>query len=90
CCGYGCLEKLSKKYAEALETRPLIFKCLTSALVGGLGDVVAQALSWAFQDDASRGIWHDTKAIRQTLAVTVDGFCVNAPFLHFAYAVLER
>ncbi|CAM9204459.1 unnamed protein product [Scytosiphon promiscuus] len=75
------------KYAEALGTRPLIFKCITSALVGGVGDIIAQALSWAFRGDVSGSIfWHDT----ETLAVAVDGFLVNAPFLHFAYALLDR
>lgn len=30
------------------------------------------------------------QAVRQTLAVAIDGFCVNAPLLHFAYAALDR
>lgn len=56
-----CFERMLTKYAEALETRPLIYKCMTSALVGGLGDVVAQALSWVFRGGVSRTIWHDIK-----------------------------
>ncbi|CAM9126194.1 unnamed protein product, partial [Laminaria digitata] len=29
------------------------------------------------------------QAIRRTLAVAIDGFCFNAPFLHYAYDFLD-
>lgn len=38
---------LLKSYAAALETRPLISKCITSAVIGGLGDVSAQGIHHA-------------------------------------------
>ena len=52
--------RLLEGYSEALETRPLTFKCITSALVGALGDVAAQAVFWAIQGGGN-AVWHDTK-----------------------------
>lgn len=52
----GALELL-KNYGQALETKPLRTKCLTSAVMGGLGDVFAQGVLWARGGNA---LWVNT------------------------------
>lgn len=47
--------RLLKGYANALEIRPLLVKCLTSGLIGTLGDVMSQGIHQARGGDA---IWH--------------------------------
>lgn len=39
-------------YAEALEVNPLTTKCVTSAVLAAVGDVVAQVVLWARGGDA--------------------------------------
>lgn len=56
--------KLLEGYSEALETRPLTFKCVTSALVGALGDAAAQAVFWAIRGGGN-AVWHDAKVSPQ-------------------------
>lgn len=60
---YRCrwVGRLLDGYSDALETRPLTFKCATSAFVGGLGDVAAQAVSWTIRGGGGNAVWHDAK-----------------------------
>lgn len=52
----GIFSGLLLRYAEALESRPLVSKCITSAVIGGLGDVGAQGIAQVY---GGRRIWHD-------------------------------
>lgn len=52
----GIVRDLLLRYAEALESRPLVSKCITSAVIGGLGDVGAQGITQVY---GGRRIWHD-------------------------------
>ncbi|CAM9822954.1 unnamed protein product, partial [Ectocarpus sp. 13 AM-2016] len=90
CCPCLWFENLLGRYADELERRPLIWKCVTSALVGALGDVISQGVYWAIRGGRANAVWHDTNALRQSLAVAIDGFCVSAPLLHLAYGALDR
>lgn len=49
--------ELLEIYAEALQTKPLRTKCVTSAVLGALGDVLAQGMLWAQGGDA---LWGNT------------------------------
>lgn len=51
------MEELLAVYAEALETNPLRTKCVTSAVLAAVGDVVAQLMLWARGGDA---LWRNT------------------------------
>ena len=58
------LEGFLDRYAKALEARPLLSKCVTSAVVGALGDLCAQGMSSA---RGGNGMWHDTQVSRSTV-----------------------
>lgn len=45
-------------YAEALETQPLVFKCFTSAVIAGLGDLCSQSIFWARGGNV---VWHNVE-----------------------------
>lgn len=59
--------RLLEGYSDALETRPLTFKCITSALVGGAGDVAAQAMSWTIRGGGA--VWHDARVSEYCSAI---------------------
>lgn len=61
------LEGSLDRYAKALEARPLLSKCVTSAVVGALGDLCAQGMFSARGGDR---VWHDMQVSRST-AVSV-------------------
>lgn len=56
-----------QKYADALEARPLAIQCLTSAIIGALGDVLSQEIQSAMGGDA---LWHDSLV---SMVATDDG-----------------
>lgn len=62
--------RLVESYAAGLETRPLTFKCVTSALVGGLGDLAAQAVSYAIRGGGNT-VWHDAKVSDEQWTIVV-------------------
>lgn len=63
---------LLEKYAQALDARPLTYKCITSALLGGVGDLCSQGVYWARGGNA---IWHDKQVSSQ---VTVGWFWLRS------------
>lgn len=56
-------------YAKALEARPLLSKCVTSAVVGALGDLCAQGV---FSARGGDGMWHDTQVSYSTSIPTLN------------------
>lgn len=43
-------------YADALEKKPLLVKCISSGLVGALGDMISQCVFWG---QGGGAVWHD-------------------------------
>ncbi|CAM9327963.1 unnamed protein product [Chrysoparadoxa australica] len=79
--GHGLLAVWSA-YVRALESWPLVTKCLTAGLIAALGDVIAQAL------EASHGPLSYDRL--RGMAVVIDAVLLTAPMLHTAYALLEH
>ncbi|CAN0460853.1 unnamed protein product, partial [Scytosiphon promiscuus] len=48
--------RLLELYADALEKKPLLVKCISSGVLGALGNLISQCLFWTLSGDA---VWHD-------------------------------
>eukprot|EP00665_Eupelagonemidae_sp_cell47_P002133 gene2133-6020_t len=68
---------LWRGYSSALDSHPLYTKAITAAVLGALGDLLAQRSSGAAFDP------------QRLLAVTLDGLLVSGPMLHLGYTWLE-
>lgn len=89
-------------YLSCLEERPLLTKSITSAVMQGLGDSLAQNFEMYRQGLAAQKASHGKKQQqaayllpRQTydwrrgMSLAADGFLVSGPLLHHAYDILE-
>ena len=70
-----------RSYLIALERHPLLAKSMSAALVGMLGDMLAQRLT------SPKGSQLD---VSRFLATGLDGLLVSGPGLHLGYSWLER
>ncbi len=75
------LSTMWRAYSTALERHPLLAKATTAALVGSLGDYMAQRCT------RPKGSVLD---VERLLAVGLDGLLVSGPGLHLGYGWLER
>ncbi|EFJ42510.1 hypothetical protein VOLCADRAFT_107206 [Volvox carteri f. nagariensis] len=75
----GLLVVCWKSYIEELKTRPLRTKCITSACVAGLSDVVAQLI-----------ISGHYKSVKRTLAVACFGALYTGPSAHYWQKFMEQ
>ena len=66
------------KYGNLLETKPLITKSITTSLLMGLGDVIAQKIEKAPEYNYKR-----------TLRLATVGAVITGPSLHYWYKFLE-
>ncbi|KAL3916782.1 MAG: hypothetical protein SGILL_005022, partial [Bacillariaceae sp.] len=90
-CLAACGGIFSSWYMGVLQQFPLITKCVTTSVIGLLGDTAAQVL-----EERIRAKKSGTKTqflrrfdVRRGLAILGDGVFVSGPLLHFAYNVLE-
>ncbi|GIL73673.1 hypothetical protein Vretifemale_3805, partial [Volvox reticuliferus] len=75
----GPLALCWKRYIEELNKRPLRTKCVTSACVAALSDVVAQLI-----------ISGSYKSVKRTLAVACFGAIYTGPSAHYWQKFMER
>ncbi|GLC34883.1 hypothetical protein PLESTB_001174100 [Pleodorina starrii] len=75
----GLLAVCWKKYIQELNQRPLRTKCITSACIAGLSDVVAQLIiSGSYQN------------VKRTLAVACFGAIYSGPSAHYWQKFMEH
>ena len=72
------LRRLARSYDRALQTQPLITKCLSSGVIVGASDACNQAIGPA-PYDAPR-----------TARLTAFAILIHAPFLHAYHPIAER
>lgn len=82
---------LTSWYMGVLLQFPLITKCVTTAVIGLLGDTAAQVLEERIQAKKNGRRMQILRKFdaRRGLAVLGDGVLISGPLLHFAYNVLE-
>ncbi|EFA78150.1 pmp22 family protein [Heterostelium album PN500] len=80
--------KLWNPYLRALDSHPLITKSITTGVLMGTGDVLAQSIEHYTNDDKHKKKFKwDTK---RTLTMTSVGMVFSGPCLHFWYKTLDR
>ncbi|XP_041455513.1 peroxisomal membrane protein 2-like [Lytechinus variegatus] len=78
--GPGSLQMLFRAYLRFLKEKPIITKSLTSGLIAGIGDVIAQRIV-----DPSAPY-----TFRSTAAFAVLGTFFTGPLSHYFYAWLQK
>ena len=75
----GCFDSVASMYTTQLDEFPLRTKSITSSLVGGFGDLLAQIFERRYRTRSS------CLEFDRTFTVAVEGLLVSGPLLHYAY-----
>ena len=83
------------KYAEALETKPVLTKAITAGLIALFGDMLAQLFEYKLN---LRRLSEEERAkapplrleILRCVAVAIEGIAITGPGLHYLYSTLEN
>ena len=78
------LKNAGRKYVQLSEEKPIITKGVSAAVVGGLGDVLSQALL-----PVSTGTRFSLD-LQRTVVFATMGLCFKGPVLHFWYGMLAK
>lgn len=76
------MARLLARYDQLLQRHPLATKCTTSAVLFGVGDVLAQAVE-------SNGVLESVDTSR-VLRMLIWGGCIFAPLAHTWYKMLDK
>ncbi|XP_002734981.1 peroxisomal membrane protein 2-like [Saccoglossus kowalevskii] len=80
------IQKLITEYLRLLQSRPVLTKAVTSAIISALGDIIAQKIV------SSRGPSHLPYTgihWRSVAAISTFGFVVSGPVIHHIYHLLD-
>jgi len=75
------------KYNELLERRPLLTKSITTGVMYGAGDVIAQHVEHMSEEDKTKEDWFNYK---RTAVFTMFGAMVGGPAFHYWYNYLNE
>lgn len=76
--------EITSFYVKLLDDYPLATKSVTSFLVGGFGDVLAQSLELHWYSFPGR------LNLGRSLTIALEGLFVSGPLLHFAYGWMDE
>lgn len=75
------------KYNDVLERRPLLTKSITTGIMYGAGDVLAQYVEHISSEDKDKKDWFNTK---RAIVFTLFGTFVGGPAFHYWYNYLNE
>ena len=81
----GWISEVFGWYIHFLGTHALLTKCMTSGIVGGIGDLCAQLLSHRTSPAIDFNL-----DFRRLFGIIFECTCLSSPLMHFAYDFLER
>jgi hypothetical protein len=82
-------QRIATVYMYFLTTKPLITKCLTAAIIGGLGDLSAQYTEHRMSV-VSESVYSSFKLdFMRQIGILIEAGFVSGPIMHYAFDLME-